>query len=299
MALLVISIWLCLLFAGISYYSYVSEHKQVEQKLDYYIPPWRVMKRKRRYDRLWSWVDRFAETGEKISILSDPVEIEEYLTKAGYPYGLNLRRVHGAKILGAISGFGAGFFYVFLGLPFGPALFPVLVFLGYSYPILLLRVRAKQRQEQLRLDLPNFLDMMSITLQAGMGLDEAIRYYIETSEGPLTEELARLNQEIRFGVQREAAYRALINRTDSPELDILVQSLIQAHILGTSVAKTFTEQADDMRQMRAEQAKEKAGKATPKVSLVTGVVIFPSILLLIGMFIIYTNFISKNIFSGF
>lgn len=299
LSLLVISIWLCLLFAGFSYYSYVVDRKQVEQKLDYYIPPWRVMKEEKRYDRLWSWIDRFAPMGENVSILSDPVEIEDLLTKSGYPYGLNLRRVHGAKILGAIIGFGTGFFYSFLGLPFGPVMFPTLIILGYLSPILLLRIKAKRRQEQLRLDLPNFLDMMSITLQAGMGLDEAIVYYIQTNQGPLTEELARFNQETRFGVQRESAYRSLIARTESPELEILVQTLIQAHNLGTSVAKAFTEQADDMRKMRAEQAKEKAGKATPKVSIVTGVVIFPSILILIGMYIIYTNFISRSILPGF
>ncbi|MFD1408321.1 type II secretion system F family protein [Kroppenstedtia eburnea] len=249
-------------------------------------------------DLLHHWMDRFAPTGEKIEILSDPVELEDDLVKSGYPYGLTVKRIQGAKILGTCVGVGSGFLYWFIGMPFAPVIAIFLPFLGYMAPIYGIKFLAKRRQQQIRYELPDFLDMMSITLQAGMGLDEAFSYYVQTNKGPLSEEFARLNQEIQFGVQRETAYRSLIRRTDSSELEALIQSLIQAHNLGTPIARTFAQQAEEMRRMRAEQAKEAAGKAAPKISLVSGLVIAPSIMLLMLGAIVYSYFIERNIFGS-
>lgn len=297
---IVVCTWSCLFLAGIYYYSYCMEEEKVRSNLDRFIPPWKVMKQKRsKKALLHQWMDRLAPTGRKIQILSDDQELEETLTKAGYPYQLTVNRIHGAKIIGLICGAGFGIVCYVFGLPLSVFLFVFGPFLGYMAPIYLIRFIAKKRQQQIRLELPDFLDMMSITLQAGMSLDDALNYYVETSEGPLSEELSRLNQEIRFGVQREIAYRSLIRRTDSPELEALIQSLIQAHNLGTPIAKTFALQAQEMRRMRSEKAKEEAGKAAPKISLITGLIIAPSIMLLILSAIIYTNFIARNIFSGF
>ncbi|MFD1428301.1 type II secretion system F family protein [Kroppenstedtia sanguinis] len=297
--ILVLGIWFCLFFAATSYYSYKTEQQRIQINLDERIPPWKVMKQTRsKTDLLHHWMDHFAPTGEKIEILSDPVELEDDLVKAGYPYGLTVKRVQGAKILGTFLGLGSGFLYWLIGLPLAPVIAIFLPFLGYMAPIYGVKFLAKRRQEQIRYELPDFLDMMSITLQAGMGLDEAFAYYVQTNKGPLSEELARLNQEIQFGVQRETAYRSLIRRTDSSELEALIQSLIQAHNLGTPIAKTFAQQAEEMRRMRAEQAKEAAGKAAPKISLVSGLVIAPSIMLLMLGAIVYSYFIERNIFGS-
>ena len=263
--ILVLGIWFCLLFAATSYYSYRMEQRRIQINLDERIPPWKVMKQTRsKTDLLHHWMDRFAPTGEKIEILSDPVELEDDLVKSGYPYGLTVRRIQGAKILGTFAGVGIGFLYWFIGMPFAPVIVIFLPFLGYMAPIYGVKFLAKRRQEQIRYELPDFLDMMSITLQASMGLDEAFAYYVQTNKGPLSEELARLNQEIQFGVQRETAYRSLIRRTDSAELEALIQSLIQAHNLGTPIAKTFAQQAEEMRRMRAEQARKRQERQPPK-----------------------------------
>lgn len=297
--ILVVGIWFCLFFAGVSYYTYQVELQRILVNLDERIPPWKVMKHTRsKTDILHHWMDQLAPTGEKIEILSDPVELEDHLVKAGYPYGLTVKRVQGAKILGTLIGSGFGFIYWFIGMPLAPIVAIFLPFLGYMAPIYGIKLLAKRRQEKIRYELPDFLDMMSITLQAGMGLDEAFAYYVQTNKGPLSEECARLNQEIQFGVQRETAYRSLIGRTTSSELEALIQSLIQAHNLGTPIAKTFAQQAEEMRRMRAEQAKEEAGKAAPKISLVSGLLIAPSIMLLMLGAIIYSYFIERNIFGG-
>ncbi|QKG83160.1 type II secretion system F family protein [Kroppenstedtia pulmonis] len=297
--MMVIGTWFCLLFAGISYYVYRMEKQQVLINLDERIPPWKVMKQTRsKTDFLHHWMDQLAPTGEKIEILSDPVALEDYLVKAGHPYGLTVQRIHGAKILGLFLGFGFGFVYWFIGFPFAPIMLIFSPFIGYMFPIYSIQWLAKKRQEEIRYELPDFLDMMSITLQAGMGLEQALSYYVETSKGPLSEEFARLNQEIQFGVQREEAYRSLLRRTTSSELEALIQSLIQAHNLGTPIARTFAQQAEEMRRMRSEQAKEVAGKAAPKISLVSGLVIAPSIMLLMLGAIVYSYFIKQNLFGG-
>jgi tight adherence protein C len=298
--ILVLAIWACLFFAGISYYSYSMEKEKVRINLDNHIPPWKVMKKRvSRGMLIHQWLDKLAPTGKNIQILSEDTELEDSLVKAGYPFQLTVARLHGAKILGAILGLCFGLLYYSVGfLPLDFLITVFAPFVGYMAPIYWVRMKAKRRQEQLRLDLPDFLDMMSITLQAGMSMDDAFAYYVETTQGPLSEELARLNQEIKFGVQREAAYRALISRTDSSELEALIQSLIQAHNLGTPIAQTFAQQAEEMRRMRTEHAKEAAGKASPKISLVSGLVIAPSIMLLMLSAIIYSYFIARDIFGG-
>ena len=168
------------------------------------------------------------------------------------------------------------------------------LFGGYMSPIWLVRRLAKRRQERIRREIPDFLDIMSITLQAGMSLDAALNHYVQTFSGPLSEEFARMNREIRFGVQRESAYRALMQRTTSPELEALLQSLIQAHNLGTPVSDIFMQQAEEIRRMRAEKAKEAAGKAAPKISLVSGLVIGPSIMFLLFGAFVMKYFIGEN-----
>lgn len=293
--LLVIIIWMCLLFAGISYVSYRKKHQDVDESLSRKITPRNIMKKQSKREFLHSWMDRFAPFGSKIDLLSDPVDLEDTLVKAGYPFGLTVNRIQGAKILGTLVGLFIGLLYYNLGLGYAPVFMMFFIFAGYLAPIYGLRFLAKRRQEEIRYELPDFLDMMSITLQAGMGLDDALTYYVETNpKGPLSEEISRLLQEIRFGVQREYAYRSLLKRTTSAELEALIQSLIQAHNLGTPIADTFAEQADEMRTMRIEQAKEVAGKAAPKISLVSGLVIAPSIMLLILGVIVYSYFLSPN-----
>jgi tight adherence protein C len=212
------------------------------------------------------WFDKFASTGKGIELLSDPEELKDSLIKAGHPYGMTVDRLQGAKIVFAIGGGILGLIYYLIGLPLAPFGLAFAPLIGYLLPIFGMKWMAKKRQEEIQYELPDFMDMMSITLKAGMSLDSALHYYITTNKGPLSEEIARMSQELSFGVQRETAYRALIDRTDSPELEALVQSMIQAHNLGTPISETFALQATEMRTMRAEKAKEKAGKSDPKIS---------------------------------
>lgn len=245
------------------------------------------------------WCDRFASTGKNIELLSDPDELKDDLIKAGHPYGLTVDRLQGAKVVFALGGTIFGLLYFLIGLPLAPFAVAFGPLLGYLFPIYTVKFKAQKRQEEIQYELPDFMDMMSITLQAGMALDTALDYYVSTNQGPLSEEIARMNQEISFGVQRETAYRALIERTESTELEALIQSMIQAHNLGTPISETFSLQAMEMRNMRAEKAKEQAGKSEPKISAVAGLVITPSIMLLVfGAFILKFFFAEDSPFKS-
>ena len=299
--LVVIFAWMAMLFSLVSYVSFQKEHQSLHRYLEEEIHPLVEQTRKTGdwLKTLHTWFDRLAPTGEKIQLLSEPEEMEDILVKAGYPYGLTVNRLQGAKIVGAIIGGGFGILYFLLGLPLAPLMLIGGLFGGYMSPIWLVRRLAKRRQERIRREIPDFLDIMSITLQAGMNLDAALNHYVQTFSGPLSEEFARMNREIRFGVQRESAYRALMQRTTSPELEALLQSLIQAHNLGTPVSDIFMQQAEEIRSMRAEKAKEAAGKAAPKISLVSGLVIGPSIMLLMfGSFALKYFVGEDSIFSN-
>ncbi|WP_170109660.1 type II secretion system F family protein [Melghirimyces profundicolus] len=277
-----------------SYVAYRNKEQEIKQHLGQDTINQVKKPRSRDLGFLVKWSEKFASVGENIQLLSEPMELEDNLIKAGYPYNLSVRDIQGAKILFSLIGLSVAFPYYILGLPLGAFLLISLAAAGYFLPIFGIKYLAKKRQEEIQYELPDFMDMMSITLQAGMPLDEALKYYVETSQGPLSEEISRLNQEISFGVQREVAYRSLLKRTSSPELEGLIQSLIQSHNLGTPVSETFAQQAEEMRRLRAEQAKEAAGKAGPKITVVSSIIIAPSIILLIVGVIILQYVFNDN-----
>jgi len=170
---------------------------------------------------------------------------------------------------------------------------------GYFLPILYLKTRVRRRQEQLRYDLPDFLDTVSVSLQAGLGLDQTLQEVTRYFDGPLREEFSRYQQEISLGVPRENAYRNLLKRNDNPEFQRLIKALIQGMKLGVPIATTFKIQADEMRRIREEQVKEKAAKASPKITLITTFIILPTAVLLIGGLMIMNMFLGDDGFVNF
>ncbi|WP_026582815.1 type II secretion system F family protein [Bacillus sp. J33] len=232
--------------------------------------------------RMTKYADDFSSLGQRINFFSENHDVKEWLRKAGHPLGLTMERFQGIKIFLAFVGFIFGVVLFIIGFPlaqFAVAFFPVI---GYAIPILLLRTQANKRQEQLRYDLPDFLDTVSVSLQAGVGIDHALKEVIRFFDGPLRDEFSRFLQEIELGVPREEAYRGLLRRNNNPEFQTLIKSLIQGMKLGVPIATTFKLQADDMREIRKELVKEKAAKASPKITLITTFIIAPTAMLLIG-----------------
>lgn len=299
--------WLFLVLSFLNLYSYSKSKETLKVHLNEVALTQAMIREKKRslFDRMIMFLSRYADDfsaiGERINFYSESPDVEVLLTKAGKPYGLTVARFQGFKIVCVILGFIIGTFLFILGFPFANVLFVTLPFIGFFIPIFLVRGKAKKRQEQLRRDLPDFLDTVSISLQAGSGLDGAIKEVISYYIGPIQEEFSRFIQEIELGVPREKAYMEMLNRNDNQDFQNVIKSLIQGSRLGVPVATTFQNQANEMRRISLEQVKEKAAKASPKVTLITSFLIAPLIMLMIlGLIIlnmIYGEDSIINLFS--
>lgn len=250
------------------------------------------------FKRLLTYSDDYSALGQRINFFSESHEVEEWLLKAGRPLDLTVARFQGSKILLALIGLIAGTVFFVLSLPFAPFGLILWPLAGYFLPIILLKNKARERQNQLRYDLPEFLDTVSVTLQAGVSLDHALREVIPFFQGPLREELSRFNQELELGVPREKAYEQLLRRNDNPEFQMLIKALIQGMRLGVPIAVTFKIQSENMRRIRKELIKEKAAKASPKVTLITTFVVAPTAIMLIGGLMVLNIMEEASLFSN-
>ena len=138
-----------------------------------------------------------------------------------------------------------------------------------------------ERHEQIRRDSADIIDQMTICVEAGLGFDAALARVAKTNEGPLTDELRRTMSDIRAGVPRDQALRALADRVQVPEIRQLVTALLQAQKHGVPIAETLRVQASEMRLKRTQHTEEKAAKLTVKI-------IFPIIVCFLPVFLIIT-----------
>ncbi|WP_316572850.1 type II secretion system F family protein [Neobacillus sp. YIM B06451] len=252
------------------------------------------------FQKMTKYADEFSDLGQRINFFSENADVAEWIRKSGNPYQLTVERFQGLKLFLLVVGFFAGMISLIIGLPFSQYAVIFNPLIGYFLPILIIRQQAKKRQEALRRDLPDFLDTISTSLQAGVSLDQALREVIRFFDGPLREEFSRFNYEIDLGVPRETAYRNLLQRNDNQEFQGLIKSLLQGLKLGVPIATTFKVQAEDMRQLREEQVKELAAKASPKVTLVTTFVVAPvSILMIAGLMLLNLIYGENSIFKLF
>jgi tight adherence protein C len=203
---------------------------------------------------------------------------------AGNPPSLTAERIVAFKIVFGIVGFVAGFLVAPL-LPFkgfAPSVMIAVLFAltGYTFPSAGLSARASKRQKEIRKAMPDTMDLLTISVEAGLGFDAALAQVVKNVPGPLSDEIARMLQEMQIGVSRAEALRHLNDRTEVPELDGFVLSMIQADKYGVGVAKVLRAQATELRQKRRQRAEEVAQKVPLKL-------LFPTIFLVLpAMFIV-------------
>ncbi len=288
--------WICLLFTLLFYVHGIYERELLSKTVRESLPVGQTgeQKHSRIRNKLLELIDVLSPVGARIQLLGDQIYLEDLLVKAGLSHKWQVEHIHGAKMLSLFAGIIVSFFYLLLGIPLAFLFVPLSLVGGFLFPIYYLKRAAKQRQMLIRVELPDFLDMMSVTLTAGMSFDIALSYYTKVADGPLSEEFARFLQELQFGIDRESAYRAMQRRITVNELHGLVQTLIQVHRLGAPVAHVFAEQAKQMRGLRTEKAKEAAGKAAPRISLISGLIIAPSIFLFVLGIVLLKSFLSPN-----
>ena len=154
--------------------------------------------------------------------------------------------------------------------------------LGYYAPVIYLESQVKKRQMKLRLSLPDALDMMVVSVEAGLGLDQALQYVareIEESHPELSDELALVGLEMRAGKRRSEALRNLADRAGEPELRKLVAILIQTDRFGTSMGESLRTHSDFMRLRRKQEAEERAAKIGVKLVFPIFLFILPSMMI--------------------
>ena len=141
--------------------------------------------------------------------------------------------------------------------------------------------RARRRRDQVQAALPDALDLLAVSVEAGLGFDAAIAKLTEHMDGPLIEEFALALSEMRVGEARQDALKKLSARVDSPELAAFVRAIIQADQLGISLGKILRVQAVDTRLKRQAAAEEKAMKAPIKMLFPTVAFIFPAMFIVV------------------
>lgn len=172
---------------------------------------------------------------------------------------------------------------VFLTLPLiAKILLFVLIPLSYFFPNFYLRRRINRRKREIRRELPNALDMLTISVEAGMGLDLALSKVARNIKGSLGDEFNRMLQEMSIGLSRKDAFKNLSNRTDVPDLSVFTMAMIQADIFGISVGKVLRVQASEMRIRRRQEAEERGVKAPVKLVFPLILCLFPALITVIA-----------------
>jgi tight adherence protein C len=160
--------------------------------------------------------------------------------------------------------------------PFNVAYLLIAAFGGYVLPQFVLSKKMAKRQEQILLSLPYSIDILSISVEAGMGFDAAVGYTMRKIKGPLAEEFSKTLNEIRLGKPRLEALEDLGNRTGVEDLKTFITAVVHASRLGGSITTTLRIQADSMRVRRRQRAQEQAMKAPVKIVFPLVLFIFPA-----------------------
>jgi tight adherence protein C len=157
----------------------------------------------------------------------------------------------------------------------------VMGLLGFFLPVIWLGRRIRSRQEQIVKTLPDALDLLTISVEAGLPFDGAMQRVAEKWDNELSKGFQRLLTEMQVGKSRRDALRDLADRMDVPDVTSFVAALVQADQLGISIAKVLRIQAEQMRIKRRQRAEEKAQQAPIKMLIPMTFLIFPTILIII------------------
>jgi tight adherence protein C len=170
-------------------------------------------------------------------------------------------------------------------------------YVGLFGPPSLLSARASRRRESIRQELPDTMDLLTISVEAGLGFDAAMGQCISNIKGTLSDELSRVMQEMQLGVARSQAFRNLDARTDVEELKSFVLAMIQADQFGISVSRVLRAQAAQLRVRRRQRAEEKAMKLPVKMIFPLILCVMPSLfVVVIGPGVVR---IAQNLFTAY
>ncbi len=213
------------------------------------------------------------------------IVLQNKLNLAGRPYGLS---VNAFEVLKYIAAFVVGVVAFLLTGLLGIQSFPVRLIgiglgaaLGRYLPDVWLNNKIKGRQKELRLALPNALDLLTISVEAGLGFDAAIGRLTEKFKNALSDEFAQVLNEIRLGRPRLEALDDMGRRSGVEELHTFIQALIQSEQLGVGIAKVLRIQSEEIRRRRRQRAEEQAAQAPLKMLFPMIGCIFPTLFIVL------------------
>jgi tight adherence protein C len=163
----------------------------------------------------------------------------------------------------------------------GLLLTALFTFLGFAFPDMWLTGRIRSRQRDIFRSMPDALDLLTISVEAGLGFDAAMAQVHEKWEDALSMEFGRVLREVRLGKTRREALRSMADRIGVPELTSFVAAVIQSEQLGVSMGTVLRIQSDQMRVRRRQMAEEEAQRAPVKIVFPIGLLIFPSLLIIL------------------
>src|SRR5437764_506221 len=221
--------------------------------------------------------------------------VSTLLRRAGYPGEITALEIAGlmelcAAVLGALAAL------VISALQISPLVVPAAAILGAFYPILWLRDCGKARQHQIARALPYDLDLLTLSVEAGLDFAAGIAKVVEKGrKGPLCDELSVMLRELKLGKTREEALRNLAPRVEVTSLTTFVQALIHADRMGTPLGKVLRILSTDMRVTRTQRAEKLANEAPVKLLFPLIACIFPTIFLMLFGPIAYEILFAGNV----
>ena len=210
---------------------------------------------------------------------------ESKLAAGGYPGGLRTIDFMGLKVVAALVTSALAFLLFGVALGAGAASGVIIagigLAVGFFVPDYWLRTRIRGRQKAILLGIPDTLDLLTISVKAGLGFDAALGKVIEKTEGPLSDEFRRAMAEVRIGKPRRDALKEMVARTNVPALTNFIGAIVQAEQLGVAIANVLEVQSEQLRIERRQRAEEMAAKAPIKMLFPLVGCIFPSMFIVI------------------
>jgi len=217
---------------------------------------------------LFPLLARAQRMGRRLTPEDASDRIREKLDMAGNPKGWTVERVMAGKVVGFAFGLMISLtLALVMGLSFLLTLGFVVVasLVGYLAPNMYLYQQTHDRSEKLQRALPDAIDLLTISVESGLGFDAACAQVSKNTEGPLAEEFARMLQEMQIGRGRSEALRSLADRTNIPDLRSFVSAMVQADAFGIPVGQVLRVQSSEIRVKRRQWAEEMAQKVPVKI----------------------------------
>lgn len=226
---------------------------------------------------------RLGELAEKAFGRLDEKRIRTLLISAGI-YGISPRKFTGYRVLSVValpllwtwmfSAGGMAAFLFVLGLG-------GMIYAGWRLPVWIVQMRARRRLAQIEYDLPELIDLLVVTVEAGVGFNASLSLAADRLSGPLGEEIRLVLHEQTLGLATNEALRNLLERCDTPSVRSFVRSILQGETLGVSIGQIMRNLADEMRKRRRAAAEERAQKAPVKMLFPLAFLMLPSLFVVI------------------